>query len=229
MTGSRYGRLVAIEQVPNESRNMPTWRFQCDCGTEVVRLAGHVRQGRCLSCGCLRREVAGQKATTHGKHGGPNYKLWRKMWGRCTVPTVSHYDRYGGRGIRVCERWQDFNLFLEDMGPRPTGYTIERIDNNGDYEPGNCRWASRTDQANNRSVTRWVITPEGRLPLAKYAQLQKESYGTIASRYCRATKLHEIEARFLEPKPREQTIAAMSEARRKYWEKRRADHFLRLK
>jgi hypothetical protein len=106
--------------------------------------------GRTQSCGCLRNEVTVQRSTKHGHTGTSIYWTWGDMVGRCTNPKHKRYADYGGRGITVCDRWRDFANFLADMGERPPGMELDRIDNDRGYEPGNCRWADRSTQAKNR-------------------------------------------------------------------------------
>jgi hypothetical protein len=151
-TGRRFGRLTAVSFIKRDpsSKNDHLWLFRCDCGTDKVLTIWDVRSGHTASCGCLARERLAARNRTHGLSKSTAYRVWKDMRARCRNPNDSDFADYGGRGISVCERWDDFPAFLADMGERPGGTTLDRIDVDGNYEPGNCRWASGKAQANNK-------------------------------------------------------------------------------
>ncbi len=148
ITGRRYGRLVAIRWV---SARPTRWLCRCDCGTEKVICSELLAVGNTNSCGCLRTELLRSRHTTHGLTKTKTYRIWSAMKRRCSNPNCKDYQRYGARGIKVCDRWARFEKFLEDMGMRPDGLSLDRIDNHGDYEPANCRWATVSEQNWNRN------------------------------------------------------------------------------
>lgn len=161
ITGKRYGRLLALERAPDRDGKIQ-WRMLCDCGTIKIvprnNLCSNIQ-----SCGCLRVETgrrSGRMALRHGEtrngSSSPEYKAWRSMKDRCLNPNHARFDLWGGRGITVCQRWMLFDNFLQDMGHKPSpDLTLDRTDNDGNYEPGNCRWATwRQQRKNQRKLPR---------------------------------------------------------------------------
>lgn len=157
LSGSRFGRLSVLRRAEN-IRRAAAWLCYCDCGNYATVRVDNLRGGQTKSCGCLHHEVLVKTGKTanlrHGMKSDPVYSVWANMKDRCHNPRNHAWKDYGGRGITVCERWRNsFVAFIEDMGKRPEGLTLDRIDCNGNYEPSNCRWATWTEQANNKRNT----------------------------------------------------------------------------
>ena len=157
ISGQSFNRLTAISRAGIDAHGKVKWKFSCDCGSEVIATASLVVRGVTSSCGCLRKEIARVNGRlTHGpiKHGEsktPEYMVWKTMRQRCVNKNSRDYPAYGGRGVSVCDRWDLFENFIADMGPRPTSdHSIDRIDCNGNYEPANCKWSDDFEQARNR-------------------------------------------------------------------------------
>jgi hypothetical protein len=167
--GKRFGRLIVIEEAPPKRDSEGDLRrrsiCKCDCGQVVEILNASLRVGLTQSCGCLQKEMTMKSAVHHGhaRDSGPSstYRSWTHMNRRCADPNSKCWMSYGGRGIKVCDRWVKFENFLADMGERPIGKSLDRYpDNNGNYEPGNCRWASRKEQSRNMRSNR-IATVNG--------------------------------------------------------------------
>lgn len=164
LTGRRFGRLVALEPLPRRKDNGGVrWLCRCDCdGNLSDHSRDDLRSGGSQSCGCLKREQMQKRMRTHGLSKTPEYKIWAGMIRRCTKPEDANYKYYGGRGIRVAKVWREsFAAFFAELGPRPEGTQIERIDNDLGYRPGNCKWASPVEQRRNQ--TKRMVCARGHL------------------------------------------------------------------
>lgn len=187
LTGQRFGRLTVTGRAPNRARHI-YWLCRCDCGNEVTVRADGLTRGATTSCGCYHRDVV----TKHGLWRSDAYGVWTGMVQRCVNPNHHAYHRYGGRGIKVCERWHDFEAFYCDMYPKPSrGHSLERIDNDGDYTPDNCRWATRKEQSRNRADNR-LLTYKGETRcLTEWAEIIGMKKSALSERMRRGWNVQE--------------------------------------
>ena len=158
MTGQRFGCITAIRIARNAVSGKLKWLCRCDCGSEFVTCGGKVRSGEVKTCPkCSKERVRGSRVK-HGMRKSAEHRIWSHIKSRCFNPNVPEFRNYGGRGITMCLRWaESFEAFISDMGLRPSAdLSIDRIDNEGNYEPGNCRWASKKTQANNTRANRKI-------------------------------------------------------------------------
>jgi hypothetical protein len=158
LTGRTFGRLTVLRRILPNSRGKVKWVCRCVCGKSVVVAGTALKSGNTTSCGCYNREQCRLRGMLHGQCGSKIYSTYHGIIARCYNKEAGSYPDYGGRGIKVCDRWREgFENFYSDMGDPPTpDHSIDRIDCNGDYEPGNCRWADWETQCNNKNNTRFL-------------------------------------------------------------------------
>jgi hypothetical protein len=187
--GDRFNRLTIVERVPrpaNSKRQAVYWECRCDCGNTVALYSHLLTSGHTKSCGCLYREGSRARALKHGRRHSPEYNSWANMLSRCTNVNNPVFAHYGGRGIAVCDEWRtSFEEFFADMGPKPTpAHSLERIDVDRNYEPTNCRWATRKEQNENKRNSLFLVFRGERLVIAQVAK-QLDIDRTTLTRYMR--------------------------------------------
>lgn len=183
VSGCKFGKLTALHRAPSDHRKLALWECLCDCGKTIIVAGAELSRGKHSSCGCGR--------FTHAMTGTPTYRSWKSMRRRCENENDPSFSRYGARGIEVCEQWRSFENFVNDMGVRPDGTSLDRIDVNGNYEPGNCRWASPVEQSNNTRRNVFVELDGERLTLAEAARKTGVHRTTFKSRIYRGASAEE--------------------------------------
>lgn len=194
LSGQKFNRLTVIEYVGQSK-----WLCLCDCGNKVSVVTSHLKNGHTRSCGCYQTDVQ----TKHGASFDKTYRVWISMRSRCRNPNDRAYPNYGGRGIKVCERWEDYSTFLSDMGlPPDERMQIDRTDNNGNYEPGNCKWVYQLDNLNNRRNNVRIEYNGRTQTIAQWAAELGIHYRTLNNRINRGWS---VERAFTEPVERKET------------------------
>ena len=175
---TKHNKLTQVEY-KYKKKSGTYWLFICECGNEKVINLYRVRSGHVKSCGCL---AANLFKRTHGCRNKPIYYVWRSMKRRCLNTNTSSYKNYGGRGIKVCARWMKFENFYADMGEKPEGMSLDRIDNDGNYEPSNCKWSTRIEQGNNTRVNRLITYQGTTKTVAEWARSLNINSATLRTR-----------------------------------------------
>lgn len=189
ITGLKIERLTAVSKI----RGTGYWWWRCDCGNMVKTARNIILRGHTKSCGCLSAELVSKRCRKTGLSGSRIYATWVAMQDRCSNPNNQEFKNYGARGIRVCDRWKGpdgFSNFLNDMGIPEPGLSIDRINNDGDYDPANCRWANLFEQNRNKRSNIWLTLPDGRRMILKDAAVEMGiHHGTLLARYRKGTDL----------------------------------------
>lgn len=182
-TGHIYGRFIVLSLDASNQKKDARWICRCECGTIKSILAMTLSRGDSKSCGCLLKELASIRATTHGQTKSMEHRSWDSMRQRCNNSKHHAFTNYGGRGIKICERWSIFENFLEDMGPRRSlKYSLDRINNDGNYEPENCRWATEAEQKLNRSDSHIIEFNGVKKNLCTWAKENGISFSALSQR-----------------------------------------------
>jgi hypothetical protein len=184
LSGCKFGKLTVIGFAGKRGQRV-VWACRCECGNESVVITSGLNSGKTKSCGCLQREIVRCRQTTHGKSHTTEYKAWFAMIERCHNPSNPGYEGYGAKGIYVCEEWREsFENFLRDMGMKPTArHSIDRFPNQtGPYDPSNCRWATQSEQHENRCCTQFVEVDGVKMLLTEAAKSHGLEYATVRTR-----------------------------------------------
>ncbi len=175
IAGEVFGLLTVVRSTRSRRHKQIVWECKCECGRKHLVVGRDLRSGHTKSCGCQSRSMQVAAITVHGSASrgqmGLEYRIWIEMKQRCYNPKNSRYATYGGRGISVCSRWlHSYPNFIADMGPKPDSYSIDRKNNDGNYEPSNCRWVPRKEQSRNRTNTVWISSGGEKIRLSDWAR-----------------------------------------------------------
>lgn len=181
MTGKKFGQLTVVKFSHTKNKKA-YWECTCDCGSTCVKSGQDVRRGHTKSCGCLIVDKATAESTIHGMSGTPTYESWRCMLQRCYNPKTNRYKAYGARGITVCDEWKTFAGFFNDMGLRPAGSSIDRINVNGNYCKENCRWATNEQQFANKTDNHYLTLNNETKTIAQWRDVTGLTRSTITGR-----------------------------------------------
>lgn len=207
ISGLRFGLLTVTSQQGTDKHRNALWSCLCDCGNTTITTGHALRAGKTKSCGCLQKKAASKSITVfnnsgkrssgrfaHGESKTRIHNIWTKMRRRCSDSKYEHYDRYGGRGISVCEEWQSYTAFRDWAlsNGYQEGLEIDRIDNNGNYEPNNCRWTTRKEQMRNRENTVFVCVQGEKKPLIELCEIYGANYKYAHAKYKKGFPIEEI-------------------------------------
>ena len=181
LPGSVFGRLTVLDEVGKDKHGQRLWLCGCSCGGKTVVTGSNLR-GKTRSCGCLKAEIDRTRFVTHGDSGSRTHRAWKSMMARCQTESATGYENYGGRGIRVCSEWHDYSVFLADMGECARGFSIERVDVNGGYSPGNCKWIPVSMQSRNRRSAVFIELDGERLTVSEWGRRLGIGESTIRRR-----------------------------------------------
>ncbi len=192
ITGQTFNRLTVLGY--SHRRNAVTyWVCECTCGGRVITRGSSLRNGHTKSCGCLNTETRRAQVYKHGMVGHPLYSIWTTMRSRCLCKTDKGFHNYGARGIKICPEWDDFAQFVKDMGERPSvEYTLDRIDNDGDYTPENCHWGTEEEQNNNKRTNVFITYQGKRQTLVQWSRELKISYAALQYRRRQGWDIHKM-------------------------------------
>jgi len=180
LIGMSFGRLTVYDRCYKlrKTRNVH-WKCVCICGNKRLVAGAMLKSGSTKSCGCYARQITRETNTRHGMYGTIEYRAWSRMRHRCNSKNGINYASYGGRGISVCKQWDDFRNFYKDMGKRPDGMSLDRINNDKGYYPENCRWTTKKYQANNRRSNIWFMVDSRRWSLTAFCEEHRLNYKSI--------------------------------------------------
>lgn len=184
LTNQKFGRLTVVRRAKNAKNGHALWNCRCDCGNISIVDGVDLRAGNSQSCGCLQKEITRIIKTTHNMARTSEYKTWATMIQRCYNPNNPEFKRYGGRGIKICAEWKnDFMAFYNHIGPKPSKkHSIDRINNEGNYEPGNTKWSLPQEQANNRRSNHKISINGWSLNISQWAKFAGLHQKTLSDR-----------------------------------------------